>query len=433
MSVGKLFLKYVPQNILGMIGISLYILVDTFFISKAVGADGITALNLVLPVYSVIFAIGAMIGVGSAIRFAIAKSRKSDDMDSYFTNGLFWGTVIGIIFTVAGILFPQKIIAFLGGDSDIVKVGTSYTRIFMAFAPCFIWNHICNAFVRNDGAPSVAMAATLGSSLFNIIADYVLMFPVGMGMAGAALATAISPILGVIICLTHILSKRSNVKFKLIKPSFMRLIHSSQLGISAFVSEISSGVMTATFNMIILGITGNLGVAAYGVVANISLVAVAMFNGVANGSQPIASMFYGQGDKEKLKKVLKLGMITSLTMALIMICIVYIWSSPIANIFNNENNPVLASYAEEGLKLYFIGFIFAGINIAGTSILSAMEEAKGAFFASVMRGFVAIIFFAFILSALFGMRGVWLAFPAAEGVTSVITIVFLYNAIMKKK
>lgn len=433
MSVGKLFLKYVPQNILGMIGISLYILADTFFISKAVGADGITALNLVLPVYSVIFALGAMTGVGSAIRFAVARERKSSDMDCYFTNSLFWGTLIGIIFAATGIFFPHKIIALLGGDSDIVAVGTEYTRIFMAFAPCFIWNHICNAFVRNDGAPSVAMAATLGSSIFNIVADYVLMFPVGMGMAGAALATAVSPILGVIICLTHILSKRSNVKIKLVRPSFMRLIHSCQLGISAFVSEISSGVMTATFNMIILGLTGNLGVAAYGVVANISLVAVAMFNGVANGSQPIASMFYGQGDKEKLKKVLRLGIITSVTMALIMICIVYIWSSPIANIFNSEKDPVLASYAEEGLKLYFIGFIFAGINIAGTSILSAMEEAKGAFLASVMRGFVAIIGFAFLLSAIMGMRGVWLAFPASEGVTAIITIVSLYKALNKKQ
>lgn len=432
MSVGKQFLKYIPQNILGMVGISLYILADTFFISKSVGADGITALNLVLPVYSVIFSIGAMIGVGSAIRFAIAKSRQSKDTDSYFSNGLFWGTVIGLTFALAGLIFPDKILALMGGDEEIVRVGTSYTRIFMIFSPCFIWNHTCNAFVRNDGAPLRAMIATLSSSLFNIVADYVLMFPLGLGMSGAALATAISPVIGVGVCLTHILSKKSNVKLKLIKPSFSRLIRSCQLGVSAFVAEISSGVMTATFNMLILGLTGNVGVASYGVVANISLVATAMFNGVANGSQPIASTFYGQGEKSKLKELLKLGFITAIGMSAVMIAIVYIWSETLANIFNGENNKILAEYAEEGLKLYFTGFVFAGINIVGTSILSAMEEAKGAFIASVMRGFVAIVAFAFLLSAIWGMKGVWLAFPAAEGVTVIITVIMLKKAFSNK-
>lgn len=432
MSVGKQFLKYIPQNILGMVGISLYILADTFFISKSVGADGITALNLVLPVYSVIFSIGAMIGVGSAIRFAIAKSRQSRDTDSYFSNGLFWGTAIGLAFALAGLIFPDKILALMGGDEEIVRVGTSYTRIFMIFSPCFIWNHTCNAFVRNDGAPLRAMIATLSSSLFNIVADYVLMFPLGLGMSGAALATAISPVIGVGVCLTHILSKKSNVKLKLIKPSFSRLIRSCQLGVSAFVAEISSGVMTATFNMLILGLTGNVGVASYGVVANISLVATAMFNGVANGSQPIASTFYGQGEKSKLKELLKLGFITAIGMSAVMIAIVYIWSETLANIFNGENNKILAEYAEEGLKLYFTGFVFAGINIVGTSILSAMEEAKGAFIASVMRGFVAIVAFAFLLSAIWGMKGVWLAFPAAEGVTVIITVIMLKKAFSNK-
>lgn len=428
MSVGKLFLKYIPQNIFGMVGISLYILADTFFISMAVGADGITALNLVLPIYSIIYAIGAMIGVGSAIRFSIAKSRNSGDRDDWFSNALFWGIAAGAVFSVIGLLFPHRILSIMGGDSDIVVVGTSYTRIFMSFAPVFIANHICNAFVRNDGAPGVAMTATLSSSLFNIVADYVLMFPLGLGMAGAALATAISPVIGVLVCLTHILSKNSSIKLKFMVPSIKRLFHSMQLGVSAFVAEISSGVMTATFNMIILKIAGNVGVAAYGVVANISLVAVAMFNGVANGSQPIASMFYGQQEKDKLKKLLFLGIATALAMAAVMIAVVFIWSAPLANIFNSENDSVLAAYAQEGLRLYFTGFAFAGVNIVGTSILSAMEEAKGAFAASVMRGFVAIVGFAFLLAYIWGMRGVWLAFPAAEAVTLVVTVIMLKKA-----
>lgn len=150
MSEKKLFAKYVSQNILGMLGISVYILADTFFISMAEGADGITALNLVLPVYSLIFAVGAMIGVGSAIRFRILRARGDRSADTYFSNAVLWALILGAVFIAAGIAVPDRIVALLGGDDRIVAVGKDYTAIFMSFAPFFMWNHICNAFVRND-------------------------------------------------------------------------------------------------------------------------------------------------------------------------------------------------------------------------------------------------------------------------------------------
>ena len=174
-SASREFAKYVSQNVFAMIGMSAYILADTFFISQAVGANGITALNLVLPVYNLIFAIGSMIGVGSAIRFAISKNQNEND-NTYFFNAMFFTTVIGIIFMIIGFTMPDKIVSLLGGDAEIVKVGTPYTKIFMSFAPLFMYNYVCNAFVRNDGAPSTAMVATVVSSLFNIVMDWVLMF-----------------------------------------------------------------------------------------------------------------------------------------------------------------------------------------------------------------------------------------------------------------
>ena len=175
---------------LGMVGMSVYILADTYFISVAVGANGITALNLVLPLYNLIFAIGSMIGVGSAIRYVVEKNKKNPDAEGYFFHALLWALLIGFIFMVIGIFLPDRLISLLGGDAEIVATGKNYTRIFMLFAPVFMWNYICNAFVRNDGNPSIAMSATLFSSLFNIVFDYVLMFPLGLSMEGAALATA---------------------------------------------------------------------------------------------------------------------------------------------------------------------------------------------------------------------------------------------------
>jgi putative MATE family efflux protein len=423
-NIKKLFVKYVSQNVLGMIGTSIYILADTFFISKAVGSDGITALNLVLPIYSLIFAIGCMIGVGSAIKYSIHKVKKDSD-NSYFMNSIFWGTVIGILFMLVGIFAPDKVIRIMGGDDAIVEVGKNYTRIFMIFAPCFICNHICNAFVRNDGSPSIAMMATLISSLFNIIFDYVLMFPLKMKMSGAALATALSPLVGMAVCCIHFFSKNNNISFKLVKPSIKLLLNSCKLGISAFVGEISSGVITVSFNMLILGLEGNIGVAAYGVVANISLVAMSVFNGVAQGSQPLLSEYYGKNDKESVNKIRNMGITSAIVIAIVELFCIWMWTKNIVNIFNSEHDKKLELLAIEGLRLYFIGFLFAGVNIISSSFFSATEYVKKAFIISIMRGFVAIICCAVIMSNLMGMRGVWLAFPMAELITLVVSIILV--------
>lgn len=417
---GRLFAKYVSQNILGMLGMSLYIIADTFFISLAEGADGITALNLVLPVYSLIYSIGAMIGVGSAIRFKILRAKNDQSADTYFSNAILWAFIFGLFFSLAGILIPGRIVELLGGDAEIVAVGKRYTQIFMTFAPFFMWNHICNAFVRNDNAPSVAMAATLFSSLFNIVFDYILMFPLKMGMTGAALATALSPVLGIFICCTHLLSAKSTVVFRWGMPSFMKLFGACRLGVSAFVGEISSGVITVVFNWIILNIAGNVGVAAYGVVANFALVAVAVFNGVSQGSQPLLSDYYGRGERASVNKIIRLSIGTSFVLSVLIVIFVAALAEPITSVFNHEKNVELASLAVTGLRLYFTGFVFAGFNIVGTGILSATERAKPAFIASILRGFVAIVICAIVMAVLFGMNGVWLAFATAEFITALI-------------
>ena len=427
MNIRKQFIRYVSQNMLGMLGMSLYILADTFFISKAVGADGITALNLVLPLYNLIFAIGAMIGVGSAIRFAVERNKGMRDAEGYFFHALAWALIISLLFVLAGALFPGKVIQFLGGDEQIVATGFAYTRIFLMFAPFFMWNHIVGAFVRNDGDPSIAMFATLGSNLFNIVFDYVLMFPLGLSMPGAALATALSPVVGIFICTRHFRSERNTIQWKPVMLSFRKLVFSCQVGVSAFVGELSSGVITVAFNTIILGLSGNVGVAAYGVVANFSLVAVALFNGIAQGSQPLLSRFYGQGDQAGLRTVIGLALKTALLTAVLLLAAIQLWAKPMAGIFNREHDVMLATLAEQGLRLYFTGFLFAGLNIVGTNILSAVESVQWAFAASVSRGFIAILVFAFLLSAVFGMNGVWLAFPCAELATVLLTLTGIRN------
>lgn len=196
-----------------------------------------------------------------------------------------------------------------------------------------------------------------------------------------------------------------------------------QLGMAAFIGELSSGVTTAVFNYLILGLAGNDGVAAYGIVANTAIVATSIFNGVSQGAQPLLSESYGKGDRTSVKKILKLSIGTAIILALLVIFVAICFTQPIVNIFNSEHNAKMAAYALEGVRLYFVGFLFAGFNIVGTGYLSATESAKWAFVTSIVRGVVAIIVCAYVLSWLFGMTGIWLAFPAAELITTLLMLV----------
>lgn len=419
-SIEKKFIKYISQNILAMLGISAYILADTFFISRGEGANGITALNLVLPVYSLIFAIGSMIGVGSAIKFSILRAKGQKEADEYFSNAVFFAFLFSLIFIMAGILVPDKVVTLLGGEGEIVAVGAPYTRIFLMFAPFFMWNHIWCAFIRNDGNPSLVMTATLVSNFFNIVMDYVLMFPMGLGMAGAALATAVSPVLSISICSIHFLTKRNTIHFRRKLPSLKQLIRSCQLGASSFVGELSSGVTTMVFNFLILDLAGNEGVAAYGIIANVAIVATAIFNGIAQGAQPLISDFYGKGESRSGKRVLRLSVETAAVIAVFMILMINLFTEDIVGLFNSEQNVQLAACAAQGIRLYFIGFLFAGFNIVGASYLCATENAAWGFLTSILRGVVAISVCAVVMAALFGMSGVWMTFTMAELITAVI-------------
>ena len=213
MSLTKQYFKYVSQNIFGLLGTSCYILADTYFISQAAGTSGVALLNLCLPIYNFIFAIGSMLGLGAATRYAILRAQGDERSECYFSNALLWALVFALPFMLAGIFCPEVLLRFMGGDAEIVALGVGYARIFLLFTPFFMCNYIVSAFVRNDGDPSLAMVATLCGSLFNVVFDYIFMFPMGLGLPGAALATAVSPVLSIAICSRHFFKKSSTVRW----------------------------------------------------------------------------------------------------------------------------------------------------------------------------------------------------------------------------
>ena len=224
-NIMKTFIKYVSMNIIGMLGISFYILADTFFIARGVGPDGLTALNLAIPVYSLFHGIGLMIGMGGATRYSLALGLGNETRrQGVFTQAAYLVLFFSSIFTILGLVATEPLAVLLGADGDTLGLTVGYLRILLIFTSFFMCNNLLVCFVRNDGAPQLSMAGMLAGSIFNVIMDYVLIFPLGLGMQGAALATAASPLVSMLVLSIHFIKKKNkfHARHSKASPTFAR-------------------------------------------------------------------------------------------------------------------------------------------------------------------------------------------------------------------
>lgn len=428
----KNFLKYSSLNVLGMIGLSCYILADTFFVSKGLGANGLAALNLAIPIYSFIHGSGLMLGMGGATGYSIKSSQnETDNANRIFTNTVFLALGFAVIFFVLGLFYSERIVMLLGAEGEVLHMSKTYLQAILLFAPMFLLNNVLLCFVRNDGSPQLSMIAMLGGSFSNIVLDYVFMFPLEMGIFGAVLATGLAPVISILILSPYFLRKKNC--FHLTKCNLsMKLISSIvSNGIPSLITEVSSGIVMIIFNIIILRLQGNVGIAAYGIIANLSLVVISIYTGIAQGIQPIISNNYGARNRENVQAILRYALVSILVVSIFVYLTVFLRAPQIASIFNSEKNELLQSIAIKGLKIYFTACVFVGFNIIISVYFTSTDYARPAHIISILRGFLIIIPMAFLLSSLAGIVGVWFVFPTTELIVASIGIM-LYLLSRKK-
>ncbi|MDE6687772.1 MAG: MATE family efflux transporter [Lachnospiraceae bacterium] len=429
----KVFIRYVVLNICGMIGLSCYILADTFFISRGLGANGLAALNLAIPVYSFVHGSGLMLGMGGATKYSIYMGqRDTENADRIYSNVMYVMTVLSIIFVIMGVFFSGSLAGMLGADEEIFAMTETYIQMILLFSPVFIMNDSLLCFVRNDGNPKLSMAAMLTGSFSNIILDYVFIFPLQMGIFGAVLATGLAPVISLLVLSGHWITGKNQFHLKKAMPSLKMAGNIISLGIPALITEVASGIVMIIFNAIILRLQGKIGVAAYGVVANLSLVVASVYTGIAQGIQPIMSRFYGYGDVKSIRQTLKYAIRLMLLISGGIYLFFLAAAGVVVGLFNSEHNMQLQRIAETGLKLYFTAIPFAGFNIVIATYFTSMEKALPAQLISLLRGFIIIIPMAFFMSFLYRMTGVWLSYPLTESIVSLVGII-LYNKLYIKK
>lgn len=427
LSITKEVFHYVSRNIIAMVGTSLYVLIDTLFISIAAGALGLTALNLALPIFNCFNAIGLLLGVGGATIFSLNKVMHPERIKSLYSSLMIVAAVVGIIVAILMDLFANPVVDFLGANGQTRALAITYVRIIAWCGPFVMCNLISLNFVRNDGNPTLTMLATVIETTSVIIIDWFFIFGLGLKMEGAALAVIFSPAISLFVLSFHRHFKNRQLRLFWVIPSLKSVWHAARLGAAAALNELSTGVSVFFFNHVLLMLANNYAVAAYGVISNIAIVVLAIANGVALGVQPIVSREYGERHYQNAAKALRVGMVTTLVIALGEFIVLVTCKYPIINVFNTQHSAQLVHFASIGLPIYFTSAFFTALNYLFILFLTAINSARASFTLSLLRGYLILLPLIMILPTICGLNGVWAAVPITELTVSVIGAILVHQ------
>ena len=372
--------------------------------------------------------VGFFVGLSSGATVIISQyyGAKRAEMVGYAVHtSIAFSLVAGVGMLIVGVTAAPWALRAMSTPEDILGPSTTYIRIyFLGVIGNLIYN-MGAGILRAVGDSKRPLYFLIASCLTNIVLDYIFIYPMQLGMTGAALATATAPLVGMRILSMHFWKKKNQFHLVKTRIHLKTAIDICRLGVSSLVAELSSGIVILVFNMLTLKFSGTTGLAAYSILANIALVLVAIFTGIGQGIQPIVSSHPGKNGVPVRHQVRRYALSTALLMAFIAYLVVFVFAVPIADLFNKDKNPLLTSMAAEGMRIYFVSLFFSGINMVSATYLSASDQPVPGFIISILRGLVLILPIAFLLAALFGMTGIWLCLPVTEAIVCIVTFFFL--------
>ena len=422
--VQKVFLNYLIPSVSATLVTSIYILADTMMIGRGIGPAGIAALNILLPLYTTYFGFGMMCGIGGSVLFGFSRGKGNNrSAQGYFTMALFLAALFAVCSVVLSSVFFEPLLKFLGCTPGMREHAVPYGRILTTVSPAFIMSSFLQAFVRNDGAPKLAMAGVISGGVTNVVLDYIYIYIMGWGMGGAALATATGTTLTVLILSSHFFSKNNHLK--LIREfSLKKAGEVLGNGMASFILEISGGFVMLLFNRQLLAYVGDIGVVVYGIISNVALVVSSISNGISQAVQPLLSANYGAGKTDRVRRGRKLGIGTALVVGLLFTASGYLIPVPIAGLFLEPTEEIMAM-AVPAIRLYFLSFVFSEWNIMCGTYFQAIVKPKLSLTVTLMRGVILNSLLVFLLPAVFGVNGIWLVVPVSEAVTAVVVMWFM--------
>lgn len=419
-------LRFVAPSIVMMICTSVYSIVDGLFVSNFVGKTAFAAVNLIFPVLMAMSTVGFMLGTGgSAIVSMTLGTGQSEKANRYFSMLIYAGIVFSIALSVFGFLFMPAIGSALGAKGALLENTVLYGRILIAGQTAFILQNMFQSFFPVAEKPELSLKISVAAGLTNFALDALFIIIFKWGLAGAAAATVMGQVVGGILPLFYF-SRRNSSLLRLTKTGFEGriLLKACTNGSSEMLTNLSTSLVNMLYNLQLMKIAGENGLAAYGVIMYIYFIFASIFIGYSIGGSPVISYHYGAGHSKELKNLFKMSLSVIGTAGIVLTALAQVLALPLTKIYVGYDAELLQMTCR-GFRLYSLAFLFGGFNSFGSSFFTALGDGAVSAAISCLRTLVFQVAVILLLPSLLGLDGVWLAIGAAEVLALGVTAAFL--------
>ncbi len=415
-------LRFTFPSIVMMIFTSVYGVVDGFFVSNYVGKTPFAAINLIMPFLMILGTVGFMIGTGGsalvAMTFGLGSDKKAN---SIFSLLIYIIIILGLLFSVFGILFVEPMARLLGASEEMMPYCVEYGRIILLALTAFMLQNVFQSFLVTAEKPNFGLIITVAAGLTNMLLDWLFMAVFGWGIAGAATATAISQAVGGVIPLIYFILPNKS-KLRLGKTSFdgRVVIKTCTNGSSEFMSNISLSIVSMLYNFQLMKLAGEDGVSTYGVLMYVNFIFIAAFIGYSVGSAPVVGYHHGAGNHSELKGLLHKSLTIIGIMSLVMFSAAELLAAPLGKLFVGYDAELL-EMTVHAFCICSIMFIVCGFNIYGSSFFTALNDGLISALISFARTLVFQVLCVLFLPLAFGLNGIWWSVVVSDILALILT------------
>ncbi|MEZ9476094.1 MATE family efflux transporter [Vibrio splendidus] len=431
-SISRQFWRYTIPTVAAMLVNGLYQVVDGIFIGRYVGADGLAGINVAWPVIGSILGIGMLVGVGTGALVSIRQGEKdTKGAKLILATGL--TLLLAITPIVSGLLFlfADNFLLWQGAEGRVYELGLQYLHILIG-ASVFTLGSIAMPFLlRNDDSPNLATILMIVGAVINIVLDYLFIAQLGWELKGAALATAIAQFVVTGLGLAYFFSRRANLRLRWnelrLKLSVIPEIFA--IGTSSFFMYAYGSMMVALHNALFSQYGDQLMIGAYAILGYIVTVYYLTAEGIANGMQPLVSYNHGARNQANIRKLLKIAMVSSVLIGVAFVLLLNAFPREFVSVFSSDE-PQLVEYTVLGIRLHMFALALDGFLVVAGAYYQAVNKGSKAMFVTIGNMLIQLPFL-YIMPKLYGVPGIWIAYPLSNIALSVVVMIMLYKDVKK--
>lgn len=419
-------IRFTLPSIAMMIFTSIYGVVDGFFVSNFVGKTPFAAVNIIYPFLMILGSVGFMFGTGgSALIARYMGEGDSKRANRTFSLIIYFSIGLGVLLSVLGIIFIRPIAALLGAQGQLLEDAVIYGRIILLANPAFILQMQFQSFFITAEKPQLGLAVTLAAGVTNMVLDALLVGVLPFGLCGAAIATALSQVVGGIIPLIYFISPNKSL-LRIGKTSFdgKSLLRTCTNGSSELMSQISMSFVSMLYNKQLLKYAGENGVAAYGVLMYVCFIFLAIFIGYSIGTAPVVSYHFGAQNHKELKSLLRKSAVIIGVVSVCMVVLAECLATPFSQLFVGYDKELLA-LTSRAFVISSFSFLFSGFAIYFSGFFTSLNDGLTSAIISFMRTLVFQVGAVLILPAFFEIDGIWMSFIVSDGLAVIVGLSFI--------